>query len=180
MLEHFPAALAALAGYRQFCLYRTAPDPAKPQKNKKFPCNYLGDVISAHDSAHWMTASEAQAWAAHYGAPYGVAFVLSDLDPFWFLDIDSCLQDDGTWSPLAVTMMEAFSGCAIEVSGSGRGLHILGTGAVPEHSCRRDDLGLEFYSSERFIALTGTNAIGDAATHGLAGDQFFPATALQF
>lgn len=164
MLEQFPAALAAMAQYRQFCLYKTVPDPAKPTKDKKFPCNFKGEIISAHDCQHWISAEEARQWAAYLGAPYGVAFVFAETDPFWFLDIDSCLQDDGTWSPLALQMLGAFEGCAVEVSSSGRGLHIFGTGAVPEHSCRRDDLGLEFYTTERFVALTGSGAMGDAGT----------------
>ncbi|URG13006.1 hypothetical protein B2_13 [Stenotrophomonas phage B2] len=165
MFQSLPPAFAALAGFRQFCLYKTVPDPAKPNKDKKFPCNYLGEVISAHDSQFWMQAHEAIEWATYHGSPYGVAFVFAETDPFFFLDIDSCLQPDGQWSELAQQMMQAFEGCAIEVSSSGTGLHIFGV-APPglEHSCRRDDLGLEFYTTERFVALTGTNAVGDVAT----------------
>ncbi len=54
-----------------------------------------------------------------------------------------------------------FSGVYIEVSASGKGLHIIGSGKPPAHKSRNRALGLEFYSSGRFVALTGTNAVGD-------------------
>ena len=57
--------------------------------------------------------------------------------------------------------LRMFSGVYIEVSASGKGLHIIGSGKPPAHKSRNRALGLEFYSSGRFVALTGTNAVGD-------------------
>ena len=37
-------------------------------------------------------------------------------------------------------------------------------GGAPEHGCKNIPLGLECYTESRFIALTGTNAVGDAST----------------
>lgn len=180
MMTTLPPALAALAAYPQFCLYFTKPGKKNPAKADKFPCNYLGEIKDAHDRSIWMDAATALGWANHYGGTFGVAFVLADSDPFFFVDIDSCLQPDGTWSALALGLLGAFDGCGVEVSGSGRGLHILGTGTAPEHSCRRDDLGLEFYTSGRFIALTGVNTLGDVSASPHPGvlewlvDNYFP------
>lgn len=180
MFQSLPPALAALAGFQQFCLYKVVPDPAKPHKDKKLSCNYLGEVVDAHDPANWLTAEQAIAWANHYGHPFGIGFVLSEHDPFFFLDVDSCVTPEGQWSELASTMMQAFAGCGVEVSTSGTGLHIIGVGTCADHSSRRDDLGLEFYTEKRFIALTGTNAVGDvnhpARPEVLAWlvDNFFP------
>ena len=95
-----------------------------------------------------------------YGAGWGVGFVFTENDPLFFLDIDNCLVA-GQWSPLAVSLSTTFAGCAIEVSQSGTGLHIFGSGKPPAHSCRNQALGLEFYTSGRFVALTGINAVGD-------------------
>jgi len=156
-----PPALAGLAEYRQFTCYRLAPGK-EPGKQTKFPCNHLGEIIDAHDPQYWMSADLACQWAAHGG--YGVAFVFTEQDPFWFLDIDGALQDDGQWSPLATMFCQALPGCAVEISASGRGLHIFGTGDLGAHSKKNVSLNLELYSEKRFVALTGTNAIGDVRT----------------
>ena len=157
-----PAPLAALAEEPTFCLYKTAPSATKPGKLDKRPCNYLGEVADANAPRNHMSAELACQWAAHYGPPYGVAKVFPPGGKFFFLDIDNCMQDDGQWSPLAQTLMQRLAGCAVEVSASGRGLHIFGRGPVPEHGCRNTALGLELYTEGRFVALTGTNAVGDA------------------
>jgi primase-polymerase (primpol)-like protein len=116
----------------------------------------------------------AQQKAAAFGEPYGVGFVLTDQDPFWFLDIDNCLNSDSSWSPLATSLVSTFSGAAVEISSSQKGLHIIGTGAAPRHARINTvfdgnrNIGIEFYTEKRFIALTGINVTGDAsfdATH---------------
>ena len=162
MLTTLPPALAAFGDYRHFCLYKTAPSRTRPGKLDKYPCNYLGQVADAQDPANWMGASDACAWAAHHGEPFGVAFVFTEADPFFFLDIDGALQPDGLWSPLAQQLCSGFAGCAVEVSTSGQGLHIFGRGPVPDHGCRNAGAGLELYTEGRFVALTGTGAVGDA------------------
>lgn len=161
MLTHLPPPLQALGEYRQFCLYFVAPSKTKPGKLDKFPCDAQGRVVDAHNPANWMTAEQASQWA---GDRFGIAFVFTRGDPFFFLDLDGALQEDGQWSPLAQTMCQAFVGCAVEVSTSGRGLHIIGRADVPEHGCRNAAAGLELYTEGRFIALTGTHAVGDAST----------------
>ena len=157
-----PPPLAALAEEPTFCLYKTSPSATKPGKLDKRPCNYLGEVCDAQDPANHMTAELACQWAAHYGPPYGVAKVFPKGGKFFFLDIDNCMQPDGQWSPLAQTMFQRFAGCAIEISASGRGVHIFGRGPVPDHSCRNTALGIELYTEGRFVALTCAGAVGDA------------------
>lgn len=157
-----PPPLAALAEEPTFCLYKTSPHPDKPGKLEKFPCDHRGVVVDPTDPANHMTAELACQWAAHYGPPYGVAKVFPPGGRFFFLDIDNCLQDDGQWSPLALTFAQRLPGVAIEVSASGRGWHLFGRGPVPEHSCRNTALGIELYTEGRFVALTGTSAMGDA------------------
>lgn len=161
MLTQLPPALAGLGDYPQFVLYRLVAGK-RPGKMDKLPCNYEGRVIDAHDSQHWLSAADACAWASYLNL--GVAFVFTERDPFWFLDLDAALQADGQWSPLARQMCDAFAGCAVEVSSSGRGLHIFGTGRPADHGCRNDAVGLEFYTEGRFVALTGTGAVGDVRT----------------
>jgi hypothetical protein len=173
-------ALTPLSAFNQFVLYVARPDPAKPGKNKKFPVSLDGVKIDCHDPAHWMSLADALAHVAGKPANWGVAFVLTAADPFFFIDIDSALSPADKWSPLAHSLCEAFAGCAVEVSNSGKGLHIIGAGTPPPHSCKNEQFNIEFYTQRRFIALTGLNA------HGSAGhaarpeclqwlvEQFFP------
>lgn len=154
-MQSLPAALHALAGYRQFILWRLDGDQKRPVNP------HTGAIHDPHDPAAWVDANTALSMATALDC--GVGFVFTRLDPFFFLDIDKCLQPDGTWSPLAVDLCTRFGGAAVEISQSGTGLHIFGTGRVPLHSCKNSPLKLEFYTEARFVALTGTGAIGNAA-----------------
>src|SRR3569832_1187653 len=137
----------------------------------------------AHDPSIWTDAATAIAAAHNCGANHGVGFVFSVNDSFWFLDIDGA--HDGTqWSPVATALCNALPGVAVEVSSSGRGLHLFGTGTVPPHGCTNKAYGLEFYHSDRFVALTGTNCVGSASTDvsrllPSLVSQFFPLAAAE-
>lgn len=160
---HLPEALAPLSAYQQFILYKIVPSKTRPGKSDKFPMAVDGRVVDAHDPANWLSADVALQMAQLFGDGHGVGFVFTDQDPFFFVDIDAAY--DGQWSPLAVELCNTFTGAAVEVSQSGTGMHIIGTlsGAVPNHGCKNQPLGLECYTSERFVALTGTGATGSAA-----------------
>jgi hypothetical protein len=160
-MRELPPALLALNSHRQFVVYRLVPS-ARPGKMDKLPCDWRnGSVASAHNPAIWTDFATAAGSLANNGC-HGVGFVFTATDPFWFLDIDGALQPDNTWSPLAVDLCQRLAGAAVEVSQSGRGLHIIGSGTPPPHGCKNIPLGLEFYSSLRFVALTSINAAGDA------------------
>jgi primase-polymerase (primpol)-like protein len=160
-------ALQALRGHRQFIVYRLEPSKARPGKMEKIPCDYrTGQNASAQDPAIWLDADTAIALATMWGSPYGLGFVLTAECKRFCLDVDNCLVD-GQWSPFALELCAMFPGAAIEVSQSGRGLHIWGSyiGKVPPHKCRNGELGIELYTSGRFIALGQDGAsVGDTAT----------------
>jgi len=161
---HLPEALAPLARYKQFLIYKKVPSKTRPGKTDKFPCSLNGQVVSAHDPAHWLEAAVALKTAQLFGEPYGVAFTFTANDPFFFVDIDDCLNPDGkTWSQDARELMGRLSGAAVEVSQSRHGLHIIGTGTAPEHGVKSKTLAADLFTEKRFVALTGTNAIGSAA-----------------
>lgn len=134
--------------------------PFNPATNEqgKFPCLPNGQIVSAHNPAHWMTYDAAAATGL------GVAFVLTHNDPYFFLDLDKCRNADGSWSPEATAIFMSFTGAMGEVSTSGTGLHILGKcqGAMLTDRRNKWDGWLEFYSGERFIAFgnTGWEPIG--------------------
>jgi hypothetical protein len=156
MLNNLPAPLAPLVQYDQFILWTIRDD-------KKFPIDYRSlQVCNAHDPAVWLSFDQAVLLSSDI---FHVGFVFTASDPFFFLDIDSCLIPAG-WSPLAVEIITALPGAAVEISQSGRGLHIFGrySGACPPHGCKNIALGLELYHEGRFVALTGTSAQGSAET----------------
>jgi len=166
-----PEALAALADYHQFILWTTI---ERDGKLIKLPVNYLtAQTTDAHNPEAWTDAQTAIDYARAYGDKYGIGFVFTSNNPFFFIDIDKCSNPAGGWSDTANVVMSYFPGAAVEVSQSGTGLHIFGTyTTMPDHACKNIPLGLEFYTEGRFVALTGHNVIGNTATNG---DQYLQA-----
>lgn len=185
-MQQLPEELRPLAGYRQFILWKTF---QRGDKLVKLPISpYTFESFQKgedwqNNPASMVDADTAIKYAGLMGPGYGVGFLFTPNDPFFFVDIDKCLNaDNATWSPVAMDLMTRLNGAAVEVSQSGRGLHIIGQGQAPDHSCKNVPLGVEMYTEGRFVALTGTNAIGSAAldcTAALAPlvDAYFPAKA---
>lgn len=136
-------------------------------------------------------ASQPSAWQSYDEAvdaldelPRGSAalgFWMLESDGYWFLDIDGA-HDGASWSPLASELVAEFPGALVEVSSSGKGLHVIGRclGLVPPHSSRGAD-GLEFYTNARGIAFglsggaTGSaDTAHDEAVRALIEERFPP------
>jgi len=149
--------LDALKQYNQWLSYRLVPKAnGKTDKIPTDPCT--GRNCDAHDSTLWQSYEQVRAT----GQP--TAFVFADTDPFFFLDIDECMGVDGQWNETAVYLCTLFQGCAVEVSQSGRGLHIFGiTPADLPHGCDNKDIDSQFYTKLRFCAITETGVTGDAS-----------------
>jgi len=161
-MQELPEALRPMAAYAQFILWRPVPSKTRPGKVDKFPVNpHTGAISDAHDPTIWLDADSAIAAGQAQGL--GIGFVFTKSDPFFFFDIDNCLDRAGQWSARAQQFCQVFAGAAIEISQSGTGLHIFGSGPVPSHGCQNREHGLEFYTELRFAALTGTGAVGSAA-----------------
>lgn len=161
MIE-LPEALKPLEEYPQFLAYRLVPNERTGKMDKKPISTYTGKTADPTDPRNHDLFREAKAFV-EYGRADGVGFALTENDGLWFIDIDNCLQN-GQWSPLAQSLMNSLAGAAVEVSQSGKGLHIIGTGRVPPHKCKNVALGLELYTEGRFIALTGNQTTG-SVTH---------------
>ncbi len=143
-----PPALQGFTAFNQWLNYRLTPQPGG--KLKKEAVGRGGYRVSPVDPAEWMTYDD----AAATGLP--LAFCFSENDPFFFLDIDNALVSHDRWSDRALQLLRDLPGVAVEISSSGRGLHLFGVMVSRlDHSNRRDDLGLEFYTRDRFVALTG-------------------------
>lgn len=186
-MQALPPALLPLGAWQQFVTWVAAADPLKPGKLQKFPTFWAtGDVVDAHNPGVWTNALTALSMAPgqNRGVGSGAGFVLTDQDPFFFLDIDGAWDAHlQAWSPVAQDICARLHGAAIEVSMSGTGLHIIGRCSKPlAHAKKNTPKALELYTSKRFVALTGLNAVGDASldcTSALAGivADYFPPTA---
>lgn len=127
-------------------------------KETKAPCLPDGTLVNAHDPQNWLTYNQAVAGG-------NVAFVFTENDPWFFLDMDKCRQADGQWTPEATAIFQSFAGAWGELSQSCNGLHVMG-------KCDKSMLGdrknrwdgwLEFYIKDRFVAFghEGWSVIGD-------------------
>lgn len=155
MPQTLPPALQGFTAFNQWLNYRLTPQANG--KMKKEAIGREGYRVDPTDPARWMSYAE----AAATGLP--LAFSFSESDPFFFLDIDNAFNSDH-WSDRALQLLRDLSGVAVEISSSGRGLHLFGAMAPNlVHSNRRDDLGLEFYTRGRFVALTGNMLTPDGS-----------------
>lgn len=160
--------LSALDAYRQFIVWQRVSNADGTVD--KLPINYLtGSVHDAHDGSAWTDRQSAQLRARELGAGYGVGFVFTSADPFWFIDLDNVANGSG-WKPIVNEVYQYVQGAAIGLSQSGQGLHIIGTGQVPTNRRIRplkdlDAQGLDgLYTDGRFVALSEHPFGGDAAT----------------
>ena len=174
-----PTPLAALGKFPQFIVWRL--EPRQNERAAKIPVFHTtGMTADAHNPSHQTDFATASAAAARLGAGYEVGFVFTEHDPFFFLDLDECREGDG-WNPLAKWACEAFPGAAVEISQSGKGLHIIGTATVGAHAIKSKSLPIDLFTHHRFIALTGTGVVGDAATDHTGAlryiiEQYYPPT----
>ncbi len=164
-MRTLPPSCNALASYAQFILWKAVWDVVKGKYIKKPIDPATGWTHSYQDRAIWCDVYTAMEKLRGKDETHGLAFVITKEDPFFFFDLDQCTTSAGdAWSPLALQMLQSFIGAAVEVSNSGKGLHILGSGAMPPHCSRNLPLNIELYSENKFITLTGTQATGDIGT----------------
>lgn len=126
----------------------------KPTKIPYSPIT--GHGADSTNPAHWSDYHTALNVARVTGMT-GIGYMISEYDPYFFIDIDNCLQPDNTWSAFALGICNRFPGAYIEVSQSGTGLHIIcSTSEVPESFSSLNDqkIGLEMYYRWRFVAMT--------------------------
>lgn len=122
-------------------------DSAKPTK---VPYSArTGRLAAVDDPTTWATYDEVCS-AMSSGMYSGIGFVLTEADPFAFIDLDDT-KGDQTALDRQIRIFNEFDGYA-ERSPSGNGLHIIVKGAIP--SGRRRSF-IEIYSSRRYMTMTG-------------------------
>lgn len=153
---------APLAQYKQFMLWRLQPDP-DGGKPRKMPIAIDGTAGSSTNPACWTDARTAIDHAERTGQ--GVAFVLTDNDPFVFIDVDNCASN-GQWDACAQDAIARFPGAMYEASQSRRGMHLFVTGDTPQGFTGRKRGQFECYRTARYVALTGFDAQGQFFNYG--------------
>jgi primase-polymerase (primpol)-like protein len=125
----------------------------KGERTTKPPVNGNGHKINAQDSANWRSFEEAIAVSDQIG------FVLTDDDPFLFIDLDHVLKD-GRLCDWAEELIAELPATYIEISPSGDGLHMLyKLNDTPDIKTNKRNFGdgtvLEIYFNKRYFTITG-------------------------
>lgn len=172
----------ALARHRAFLLWHFEANPRPERKPLKVPLHPDGHTRhNRWNPAPGLDPESAAALSAALGV--GVGFRPEDSMGIACLDLDGCVNEDGEWSQDALAWAALFQGAAIEVTASGRGLHIWFTYTGPAPGKRPKVVtpmgDVELYSSGQFIAF-GTYHSGSASTDCTEAmrwllDTFYPA-----
>jgi len=115
----------------------------------KRPVQADGSVASSTDAATWCEFG--RAFASDVGD--GVGFVLNG-DGVVCVDLDGCLVD-GVPTEWGKSILDLFPGAPVEVSLSGNGLHVWGTGPLVSRVVTVFGGKVEVYADKRYIAMTG-------------------------
>lgn len=120
---------------------------------RKVPLTVAGRPASSTDPRSWSSYRDAQ--VSTVGA--GAGFVLAEGDGLVCVDLDHALDERGRPVPWAARILEAMPSTFVEVSRSGRGLHVFGRASSrPGRKVRRaDGTQVEWYTRGRYIAVTG-------------------------
>jgi len=147
--KHFPAELIELD---QWILWRLKKRKDKPDKIEKVPYQTSGRTASVSDPATW-DSFENVSQAYLNGRYSGIGFVFSESDPYVGIDFDDCISD-GVIDDEVIRYIEKFDGYT-ERSQSGKGVHIIVIGKLPDKGRNNQKLGIEMYDKKRYFAVTG-------------------------
>ena len=135
--------------FRQWVVWRFE-DTESPKPTKVPYSANNGTLASVTDPNTWATFDQAYHAATTSNWYDGIGFVLTDEDPYAFIDLDDT-KGDQTALDRQIKIFNEFDSFA-ERSPSGSGLHIIIKGGIP--SGRRRSF-IEIYSSGRYMTMTG-------------------------
>jgi putative DNA primase/helicase len=122
-------------------------------KMTKVPYTDTGWRASTTDLLTWTTCAMALA-AYERGHCDGIGFVFSSADPFVGIDLDDCRNPESCEvAPWAQKIISRVQEGYIEISPSGRGVHIIVEGSVRDGGMRKGKV--EMYGRGRFFTVTG-------------------------
>lgn len=146
MLANIPEELKSIPQWIVW-KYETAANREKPTKVPY--CPFDGMPASPTNPATWCGFEQAVFAYQNNGIYNGVGFVLTENDPYSFIDLDATTDPDQF--ALQQQIFQSFDTYA-ELSPSGQGLHIICKGFVPTGKRRKS---VEIYSTDRYMTMTG-------------------------
>ena len=116
----------------------------------KLPKNpFTGGNAQTNNPSTWGTYDDAVKGCRKYGFDYvGFVFTENTSTPYFGVDLDHCL-DNVDFCDEFVETLQSYT----EISKSGKGIHIICKGKLPDGSRRKG--GVEMYSSGRYFICTG-------------------------
>ena len=146
MLQNIPAEMKA---YKQWVLWRY--EDTDSNKPTKVPYSVVTGTLASVTEPHtWGTFDETVTALKSSNWFNGLGFVLTDSDPYAFIDLDDSKGDQAAFDR-QMKIYKEFESYA-ERSPSGNGLHIIVKGQL--ESGRRRSF-IEVYSSMRYMTMTG-------------------------
>jgi putative DNA primase/helicase len=129
----------------------------KERKYAKIPINpRTGQPADVSDAETWGTAAEAIACVKKRASLAGVGIVLIEGDDLNGIDLDDCITDSGSFSPLAAEVIEDCE-TYFEESPSGTGVRGFTIGGIKKALAGG---GVELYCQVRFMTVTGCHIEG--------------------
>jgi putative DNA primase/helicase len=113
------------------------------------------DAASVSDPVTWGTFDQALAYLNRYPAMSGgVGIVLVGDDDLSGIDLDDCITDSGSYTPLAAEIVSDYRETYAERSPSGNGLRLFVRGKA-KRTLKLDGVGVEVYNDGRYLTVTG-------------------------
>ena len=117
----------------------------------KIPLTPDDDIAKSNDPRTWSDFG----WVKDSKAGVGIGFVFH-ADGIFGIDLDNAFDDEGNLKEWASKLIEQMPATFIEVSPSGKGLHIIGKGTVGQgRKIAFDDGAIEVYDRGRYFTMTG-------------------------
>jgi len=120
----------------------------------KRPLALGGYFLSIHDDAQWATFEDAR----NCTKGDGIGFVLNG-DGIVCIDLDDCVEG-GVVNSEAQALIDSLPKTFVEISPSGKGVHIWGLGHVEQgRKFERNGLKIEVYGNGRYLTVSGKTKV---------------------
>lgn len=142
----------------RWCCWSAEWANGRTDKPAKVPCDAKGDRLSVKNPECWLTFEDAGG-GYDSGRFDGVGLLMESARGLVGLDLDKCLEDDGSIKVGQQSIVADFVALRgyIERSPSGRGLRQFLRGVALEDYAENNGAGLEVYDSDssRYLTMTG-------------------------
>jgi putative DNA primase/helicase len=120
-------------------------------------CARNGGAASVTDPETWCDYASVSAYARARGCGIGIVMGSGIAG----VDLDNCVSETAELTPWARTIVAGLDSYA-EISPSGRGVHVLVHGTLPDKRRRR--ASIEMYDRDRYLCVTGNHLRGTPRT----------------